>query len=91
MVVPDPRRRRPWFFPGQAEEEVHTRMHLYEALRGQALAASDEADGALRGVAARHSALKAAAAREMLDQAAAAHEVGCRVRTVKGEAEACGQ
>ncbi|EFJ52997.1 hypothetical protein VOLCADRAFT_85812 [Volvox carteri f. nagariensis] len=57
-----------------AEGEMHARMHAYEALRGRALAASDEADGALRGAAARHSAGKAAAARELLDQAAAAHE-----------------
>ncbi|GLC33996.1 hypothetical protein PLESTM_000142300 [Pleodorina starrii] len=57
-----------------AEEEMHSRMHAYDSLRGRALAASDDADSALKGAAARHSAGKAVAARELLDQAAAAHE-----------------
>ncbi|KAG2423411.1 hypothetical protein HXX76_015376 [Chlamydomonas incerta] len=59
-----------------AEEEMHTRMHAYETLRARALEASDVADGALKGAAARHSADKARAARELLDQAAKAHEGG---------------
>ncbi|KXZ51883.1 hypothetical protein GPECTOR_11g318 [Gonium pectorale] len=59
---------------GRAEEEMQARLHEYESLRGKALAASEAADGALRGAAARHSSARAAEARQLLDRAAAAHE-----------------
>ncbi|GIL78989.1 hypothetical protein Vretimale_100 [Volvox reticuliferus] len=65
-----------------AEEDMHARMHAYESLRGRALNASEEADAALRGTAARHSASKAAGARELLDQAAAAHEAAEQATTL---------
>ncbi|KAG2493909.1 hypothetical protein HYH03_007845 [Edaphochlamys debaryana] len=57
-----------------AELEVHACMTQYESLRSRALAASEQADAALRGTAARHSANTAAGARELLDRAAVAHE-----------------
>ncbi|GFR42714.1 hypothetical protein Agub_g3638 [Astrephomene gubernaculifera] len=57
-----------------AEEEAQARMQEYEGLRKRAVAASEDADGALRGAAARHSATKSAAARELLDLAARAHD-----------------